>query len=309
MPLTDRSQIVRTFDDHLRTPYVQNWNLTIERELPGSLLLDLRYVGSKGTKLIRSADINEDNIFENGIRDAFVAAQSGGNSPLLDSIFRGLNLGLGRVNGTTVTGAASVRAFSNTRSFFANNDAGGFADYLNTTADFTDVRGGLLSRAGLPDNFIVGNPQFIGAHFVGNFANSTYHSMQLNLEKRFASGSTLQSNYTFSRTIGEDEGAPRIFTVITATRAIATSISGYSLSTSFTCCAIVECSNFLSVQAAAFWARVTACRAGWSNDGRSERSSTSSLVNRWVFPRIRLLSMRSAIQPGSLGICPKARAL
>ena len=30
--------------------------------------------------------------------------------------------------------------------------------------------------------------------------------MQLNLEKRFASGSTLQSNYTFSRTIGEDEG-------------------------------------------------------------------------------------------------------
>ena len=206
VPLTDRTQIVRSFDDHLRTPYVQNWNLTIERELPGSMLLDIRYVGSKGTKLIRSADINEDNIFENGIRDAFVAAQSGGNSPLLDSIFRGFNLGLGRVNGTTVTGAASVRNFSTTRDFFANNDAGGFADYLNTTADFTDTRGGLLSRAGLPDNFIVGNPQFSGAHFVGNFANSTYHSMQLNLEKRFASGSTLQSNYTFSRTIGEDEG-------------------------------------------------------------------------------------------------------
>jgi hypothetical protein len=33
-----------------------------------------------------------------------------------------------------------------------------------------------------------------------------YHSMQLNLEKRFASGSILQSNYTFSRTLGEDEG-------------------------------------------------------------------------------------------------------
>jgi hypothetical protein len=206
VPITDRSQIVRTFDDHLRTPYVQNWNLTIQRELPSDMLLDVRYVGSKGTKLIRSADINEDNIFENGIRDGFVAAQSGASSTLLDTVFRGLNLGLGRVNGTTITGAASARTFSNTRSFFANNDAGGFADYLNTTADFTGVRGGLLTRAGLPANFIVGNPQFSGAHFVGNFANSTYHSMQINLEKRFASGSILQSNYTFSRTLGEDEG-------------------------------------------------------------------------------------------------------
>src|SRR5262249_26827342 len=106
----------------------------------------------------------------------------------------------------TVTGSASVRTFSNTRSFFADNDAGSFADYLNTTADFTGVRGGLLLRAGLPDNWIVGNPQFTGAHYVGNFANSTYHSMLLNLNKRFSNGWTLQSNYTWSRTLGEDEG-------------------------------------------------------------------------------------------------------
>lgn len=206
VPLDERFQIVRTFDDHLRTPYIQNWNLTIQRDLPAGMILDVHYVGSKGTKLIRSADINELNIFENGILDTFRAVQTGSSAPLLDAIFRGLNLGLGRVNGTTVTGAASVRQFSNTRSFFANNDAGGFADYLNSTADFTGVRGGLLTRAGLPDNWIVANPQFSGAHFVGNFANSTYHSMQLNLSKRFGSGWTLQSNYTLSRTLGEDEG-------------------------------------------------------------------------------------------------------
>ncbi len=206
VPLTDRSQIARTFDDHLRTPYIQNWNFTIQRELPGKMILDLRYVGSKGTKLIRSVDINEVNIVENGLLDAFRATQQGSNSPLFDAMFRGFNLSLGRVNGTTVTGSASVRAFSNTRSFFADNDAGGFAAYLNSTADFTGVHGGLLSRAGLPDNWIVGNPQFSGAHDVGNFANSTYHSMQLNLNKRLSAGMDLQSNYTWSRTLGEDEG-------------------------------------------------------------------------------------------------------
>lgn len=32
-------------------PYYQNWNLNIQRELPGNILLDLAYVGNKGTRL------------------------------------------------------------------------------------------------------------------------------------------------------------------------------------------------------------------------------------------------------------------
>jgi hypothetical protein len=206
VPLDDRFQIVRAFENNLRTPYVQNWNLSIQRELSTGATLSVRYVGSKGTKLIRSVDINETNIFENGIRDAFVATQNGQNAPILDTIFRGLNLGNGRVNGVTVTGSAGVRTYAQTRQFLANNDAGGFADYLNTTADFTGTRGGLLTRAGLPDNWVTANPQFYAAHDVGNFANSTYHSLQLELNKRFGAGWTLDSNYTWSRTLGEDEG-------------------------------------------------------------------------------------------------------
>lgn len=33
------------------TPYVQQWNLTVQRELPGQLLFQVGYVGTKGTKL------------------------------------------------------------------------------------------------------------------------------------------------------------------------------------------------------------------------------------------------------------------
>ncbi|MBL8220711.1 MAG: TonB-dependent receptor, partial [Bryobacterales bacterium] len=35
VPLTDRTQTVRTYDSGLRTPYVQNWNASIDRQLPG----------------------------------------------------------------------------------------------------------------------------------------------------------------------------------------------------------------------------------------------------------------------------------
>lgn len=84
-PLDDRTQLLRAYDDHLRTPYIQNWNAGLQRQLTRNTVLDVRYVGSKGTRLIRSADINEVNIFETGILEAFRITQAGGNSPLLDS--------------------------------------------------------------------------------------------------------------------------------------------------------------------------------------------------------------------------------
>ena len=44
---------------NLVTPYSQNWNLNVEQNLSGSLALQLGYVGSKGTKLVRLRDANQ----------------------------------------------------------------------------------------------------------------------------------------------------------------------------------------------------------------------------------------------------------
>jgi hypothetical protein len=43
----------------LRTPYMQHWNLNIQRELGRSRVLEAAYVGSKGAKLLASRDINQ----------------------------------------------------------------------------------------------------------------------------------------------------------------------------------------------------------------------------------------------------------
>ncbi len=207
VPLTDRTQTVRAYDTNQRTPYVQNFNVSVQRSITNDMVIEARYVGNKGTRLIRGYDLNEANIFENGLLEAFNAVVAGGTHPLLERIFNGLNLGLGAINGTTVTAGASLRSNANTRDFFAFNNPGSFANYLNTTNNFVTNRGDLLRRAGLPENFIVANPQFASARLTSNLASSSYHSFQLDFTKRFSNNWTWQSNYTFSKALGEEEGA------------------------------------------------------------------------------------------------------
>jgi hypothetical protein len=43
----------------LRTPYVQSWNLNIQREITRTLAFEIGYVGSKGTRLTRLYDANQ----------------------------------------------------------------------------------------------------------------------------------------------------------------------------------------------------------------------------------------------------------
>lgn len=39
-------------DQNMRDSYIQQWNLNLQKKLPGNLILDVGYVGSKGTRLI-----------------------------------------------------------------------------------------------------------------------------------------------------------------------------------------------------------------------------------------------------------------
>lgn len=202
VPLTQRTQTVRSYDDRLRTPYIQNFNFSITRSIGKDSSFEARYVGSKGTKLIRDVSINEANIFENGILEAYQITQAGGNAALFDRIF----MGLGGVNGTTVRGSDLVRSNAAMQAFLSNNNVGGFANFLSSTNQFTGVNGGLLRRVGLPENFVLPNPQFATAILSGNFSNSTYHALQIEFMRRFNRGFFFQGNYTWSKTLGDSEG-------------------------------------------------------------------------------------------------------
>jgi len=48
-----------TFQRNLRTPYMQQWNFSLQRQIGLSSVAELSYVGTKGTKLIDNRDINQ----------------------------------------------------------------------------------------------------------------------------------------------------------------------------------------------------------------------------------------------------------
>jgi hypothetical protein len=206
VPLTDRTQTLNVFDTGLRNQYYQNWNISVQRQITRDSFLSVRYVGTKGTKLLQGENLNSDVITSNGFLSAFQTTRAGGEAPLFDQLFNGLTVpGQGVVNGTTVRGSDYARSNSTMESYLANGNVGAFANYLNTTALGTNVNGGLLAKAGLPQNFFVTNPQFANVWLVGNYGNSTYNAMQVEYEKRFANGWVYQGSYVWSKALGEYE--------------------------------------------------------------------------------------------------------
>ena len=47
------------FQRYLRTPYVQHWNLSLQQQIGRNRVMEVGYVGSKGTKLFAARDINQ----------------------------------------------------------------------------------------------------------------------------------------------------------------------------------------------------------------------------------------------------------
>ncbi len=50
---------VFTVDQHIRTPYIQNYNLNVQQQLASGVVLQIGYVGSAGRKLFRYRDVNQ----------------------------------------------------------------------------------------------------------------------------------------------------------------------------------------------------------------------------------------------------------
>src|SRR5262245_44060694 len=209
VPVTDRTVNFAGFDDNRVVPYVQNFNLSIQRELARNLTIDVSYSGTKGTKLWSPIQLNEVNIFENGILQAFNITRAGGNAPLFNSMLSGFKVnGVGittgttsTVDGQTFTGSDLLRKYSVTNIWIANGDVANLANWINTNTTF-GPRGAMLTNAGLPQNYVTLNPQFGSLVLHGNNDNSTYHSLVTQVRKRLSNGLTGEFAYTLSKSLG-----------------------------------------------------------------------------------------------------------
>src|SRR5262249_4613599 len=57
-PMADRFGV----DQHMRTPYMQNFNLNLQQQIGSRLVFQIGYVGSNGHKLFRFRDLNQPSL-------------------------------------------------------------------------------------------------------------------------------------------------------------------------------------------------------------------------------------------------------
>src|SRR5262249_21946790 len=84
IPVTDRTGLLNAFDPNFVSPYVQNLTLSVTRQVSKQVTLDFRYIGTLSRKMYTNMDLNAPNFLYNGLKQAFDAARSGGESTLLD---------------------------------------------------------------------------------------------------------------------------------------------------------------------------------------------------------------------------------
>lgn len=222
MPISDRTNnlanpnnSVWAIDPDLRIPYVQQWSLGYEREIFPNTAFEIRYVGNKGVKLFRAIDYNEINIFENGFLQEFLRAQ--GNLAAFRAVnpscglsgFPACSFAPGSAPGTVplpifsafFTGATAANSFLNTTfiSHLTNNNVGSIASSLQWSNVYRAARENPAN--GIPANFFVANPNALASRLLTNDSKSDYHSMQVEVRRRFSAGLMFQADYTFSKAL------------------------------------------------------------------------------------------------------------
>jgi hypothetical protein len=184
-------------DPNLVTPYVQQWNLSVQREMAKGIL-EVRYVGNRSTKQFRAFDYNQVQVRNNGFLTDFRRAAN--------------NLALSRAAGAGANAAYNPSiAGSQPLPFFDRLPNGGLLNNATVVNLITTGEVGSLATL-YPENRIAGsvnfypNPFGLGMNMMTNYSNANYNALQMDYTKRYASGWQFQMNYTYSKVLSDSAG-------------------------------------------------------------------------------------------------------
>jgi hypothetical protein len=153
-------------------------------------------VGNKVTGQYRGVGLSEPEIRENGFLESFLAAQQ--------NLATNGNPNIGEetgIFGQIFQPFRGIPPFLN--AFIAQGEAGLVAHIIDA---ILDPQFRLLETAGLPLTFFRLNPQFLGAGFLGNNSNSTWHGLKVEMTRRFHQGLQFQINYTLGKGLTDFSG-------------------------------------------------------------------------------------------------------
>lgn len=196
----DPTSALFTIDPGLQTPYVQQWNLSLERQIGWQTVVEARYVGSKSTQMLRGYDFNQVILRENGFLDDVILARANGFLALdrtgeFDPAFNAAIVGsrplrvLPRIEEGGRLGSSTIRQL------IRQGEPGSLAlvYILNELTDESEVR-------------LRANPNSLVSDIIANYSNASYHGLQLEVRRRSRAGVQYQANYSFSKALTDSSG-------------------------------------------------------------------------------------------------------
>jgi hypothetical protein len=227
----------RTYAKDLGTPYYQEWNLSVSREVLGNTAVELRYVGNRGLGLRRVADFNEFNIHaydpitDMTFLESFLIARDNllcnqaltgpwgrnfrdlgnatdpacasfglaGPNPLIDTLIP--SSFSAALSDSLLFGEPAHFLYSFFTQFQPINWPERASPRLPGGTFWVQVLEGRF-----PANFFLANPFVASARRMENDGFSTYHAIQLELRRRLSRGLTFQANYSFNRALTDFDG-------------------------------------------------------------------------------------------------------
>jgi hypothetical protein len=218
-----------TFSPDMKTGKVKSWTFSIQRELTSNMVVEVRYVGNRGSDLWRQYNLNETNLYENNFLNEINLAQKN----LLANIAAGRGIQfryqgpgtntfplpnlLGYLTGKNPSTASNCNTIGTCNTLYSGtlwaNTA--FTTPLNplnaNPLTFAGVIAGTTNEAtfnpnriaaGIPYNFFVVNPGKRGGAFIfPHEGETTYEGLTFEFRRRFAKGLLVQSSYTFSKAL------------------------------------------------------------------------------------------------------------
>jgi hypothetical protein len=194
-------------DPNLRTPYVQQWNLSVQREIGWNTSLTISYVGNKGTKLYRAIDLNQVAIKDNGFLQAFNTVRQNGFQGLAANPAGGFDPCYTSGGSDCSSANPAVAYFNNNFLFGSLFNAAGFNNIIardiqqGVVGDLADLYHSIANDAvdfGASVK-LAPNEYVRAADLLGNYSDSTYHAGSVEIRRRLRQGLNFQGSYTFSK--------------------------------------------------------------------------------------------------------------
>lgn len=210
---------ITVVDPRFETPQTHQWSFGVQKQIAKQTVVEVNYIGRRAHNLFGAYNANQVRTTTNGFIDAARVAAGGGESPLINQL---MSVDPRRTG--TETGSAAFR-----RLYAAElrlNGAGAIANDLGRR-----LVGGrsLPDAAGLGQYFFFPFPQFAGAmNVVDSNDFSTYHALQMQIDKRFSNGLTFQVAYTFAKSLDTRSFDPA-FTVAAGGNAQSASSSPFDI--------------------------------------------------------------------------------